>query len=209
LAGLLVIQFHSHHIQQLDDPLTEAIHSSNRFQISQSIDMNSIFLISAILAGTCLIFSDADQEKKDATAPPRVNTCYECTSARDPGCADEYEGSSKFPHEGKLKFNYSRNCADPDLLPYYRPGEPVPVAVGCRKILQEVDSNTRVVRQCAYQAPDGAYEVSGLKRTGNQGVRLFYYQCARDYCNGATRHNAAYMIFAFCASVISALVMRW
>jgi len=143
--------------------------------------------------------------QKNVSATPTVHRCYECTSILHPGCADAYEGDDKFPHEKVLKLNYSRNCAEDDLLPYYDPKGPKPVAVGCRKILQEVDGKTRIVRQCAYNKPDDTDEVSGMKRTGNQGVRLFYYQCPRDYCNAASKPNFILLlpfvfVFAFVAS---------
>lgn len=167
--------------------------------------MNSIFLISIAIASSFLIFSvEADEKAKNATT---VRRCYECTSVLHPGCADLYEGSEKFPHAGKLKYNYSKECSLPELQPYREPGKPAPVAVGCRKILQEVDGHTRVVRECAYTLPDGADEVVGLKRTGNQGVRLFYYQCPRDNCNGAARQSLT--LFAFLAPLVLALVTRW
>uniref|UniRef100_A0A915HYI8 Uncharacterized protein n=1 Tax=Romanomermis culicivorax TaxID=13658 RepID=A0A915HYI8_ROMCU len=54
-------------------------------------------------------------------------------------------------------------------------------AVGCRKVIQEVDEKPTIIRQCAY----GGENVNGLKRIGNKGVRLYYYQCDKDECNGA------------------------
>jgi len=173
--------------------------------------MNSILINSLLIASTFLVFSaSAADEKKPNQTTPTVRFCYECTSVLHPGCADGYDGSEKFPHESKLKFNYSKDCSSEDLLPHTEPGKPKPVAVGCRKILQEVDGKTRVVRECAYTKPEGADEVSGLKRTGNAGVRLFYYQCPRDYCNGAnSKHSAAFLLFSFFLPFVLAMVARW
>jgi hypothetical protein len=55
-------------------------------------------------------------------------------------------------------------------------------AVGCRKIIQEVDDGTRTIRECAYSGGDA----NGVKRTGNKGIRIFYYQCSGEGCNGST-----------------------
>jgi len=174
--------------------------------------MNSLLINFLLLASSSfLILAYAADEKKNTTTTPTVKFCYECTSVLHPGCADGYEGSDKFPHEGKLKYNYSKDCSAKDLLPFVEEGKPNPVAVGCRKILQEVDGKTRVVRECAYNKPDGSSdEVSGLKRTGNQGVRLFYYQCPRDYCNGAnSQFSKSFLLFSFFVPLILALVARW
>jgi hypothetical protein len=173
-----------------------------------SISINFLLLTSSFFIFSAVTVVKADPEKKNNTTPT-VRFCYECTSVLHPGCADGYEGSDKFPHEGKLKYNYSRDCSTSDNLPFTEEGKPKPVAVGCRKILQEVDSKTRVVRECAYTKSDGADEVSGLKRTGNQGVRLFYYQCPRDYCNGANSQSAAFFLLSFFLPFILALAARW
>jgi hypothetical protein len=161
-----------------------------------------LFLASIFFISTTFV----DGAEKNDSLAPTVRFCYECTSILHPGCADEFEGDTKFPHEKVLKYNYSRSCSDSDLLPYHEPGK-TPRAVGCRKILQEVDGKTRIVRQCAYTKPDDTDEVSGLKRTGNQGVRLFYYQCARDYCNSATKTTTT-AIFSIILTVIFAFVVR-
>ena len=55
-------------------------------------------------------------------------------------------------------------------------------AVGCRKIIQEVDDGQRTIRECAYSGGDA----NGVKRTGNKGIRIFYYQCSGEGCNGST-----------------------
>jgi len=136
-----------------------------------------------------------------------VRYCYECNSILHPGCADGFEGDNKFPHEKVLKYNYSRACSDSNLLPHTKKDDPPPRAVGCRKILQEVDGKTRIVRQCAYTKPEDSDEVNGMKRTGNQGVRLFYYQCARDYCNSATK-SVGLVILTIILPVIFAFVVR-
>uniref|UniRef100_A0A915HTB6 Uncharacterized protein n=1 Tax=Romanomermis culicivorax TaxID=13658 RepID=A0A915HTB6_ROMCU len=54
-------------------------------------------------------------------------------------------------------------------------------SVGCRKIIQNVDGNVSVVRECAYSGG----KMHGMKRMGNRGVRIFYYQCETDRCNAA------------------------
>lgn len=168
--------------------------------------MSSIFVVLVSLGALARVGA-ADQQKSNTTT---VRQCYVCTSAISPACADVYNNDNKFPHEKIVKEDFSRDCSSPDLIPYYDKdaGEKPLQAVGCRKILQEVDSATRVVRQCAYNAPEGVDEVNGLKRTGNQGVRLFYYQCSKDNCNAATSTGAILFVSLF-VPVILALIARW
>ncbi|CAD5234342.1 unnamed protein product [Bursaphelenchus xylophilus] len=60
-------------------------------------------------------------------------------------------------------------------------------ANSCRKILQTVDGDSGVVRECAYT---GDEEVDGKRRIGNKGIVLWLYQCFNDEpgkpCNSAS-----------------------
>jgi len=163
-------------------------------------------LISASIIGSVFGADQTPATKNDTK--PAIRSCYTCTSVLHPGCADSYEGSDKFPHEKVLKVNYSSLCAEKNNTPYTPPGQTPPKAVGCRKILQEVEGKTRVVRECAYTMPDEGDEVNGLKRTGNQGVRLFYYQCAKDYCNKVDKIRIENSIFVFFA-IILPTIFAW
>lgn len=81
--------------------------------------------------------------------------------------------------------------------------------VGCRKIEQEgftgfiktkifwfynnfnlVEGAITVVRQCAYEGD----EIKQLKRVGNKGVRMFYWQCTDDKCNAAGNVAASLLV---------------
>jgi len=163
----------------------------------------SILLLSIIVSLSSVVLA----EQKNETGPT-VRFCYECTSAMLPGCADDFERSEKFPHEKVLKFNYSRDCTLEAHMPFTPEGQKKPRAVGCRKILQEVEGKTRVVRECAYTKPDDGDEVNGLKRTGNQGVRLFYYQCAKDYCNSAQKNSISSIFMAIFSTFFLFFLVR-
>jgi hypothetical protein len=67
-------------------------------------------------------------------------------------------------------------------------------AIGCRKVVQEVDGITQIVRECAYSGID----VENLKRTGNKGIRMFYYQCSNNDENTILPCNTA--VFSSIAS---------
>lgn len=106
--------------------------------------------------------------------------CYNCVEGVDDGCGDPFKATEN---------NYLVDCDKPESRPKTADNEHrdefdfrEKKAKGCRKILQEIDDKTHVVRQCAYSGDD----VNGMKRTGNKGVRLYYYQCSSaDNCNGA------------------------
>jgi hypothetical protein len=98
-----------------------------------------------------------------------VRNCYTCNSAEDPDCDGEYDKMSWKKFES--------DCSTQEAAPK-TPGTWTPV--GCRKILQEVNGVFRTVRQCAY----GGDNVDGFKRTGNEGVRMWFYQCSDgNFCN--------------------------
>ncbi|CAJ0922653.1 unnamed protein product, partial [Mesorhabditis belari] len=59
-------------------------------------------------------------------------------------------------------------------------------AKGCRKIEQYVGKESQVIRECAYSGE----EVDGLKKTGNTGIQLYYYQCKGEGCNSSTLTSA-------------------
>jgi hypothetical protein len=47
---------------------------------------------------------------------------------------------------------------------------------------ESVEKDVRVMRECAYTGEN----VEGQKRTGNLGIRMYFYQCDKeDNCNGA------------------------
>ncbi|CAB3400357.1 unnamed protein product [Caenorhabditis bovis] len=85
--------------------------------------------------------------------------CFQCVSNEDSACAVNDESSLA---------KFKKTCEplkDGDFK-----GK---AAVGCRKITQSVQSEYSVVRECAYSGGP----VDGLKKTGNHGIQLYYYQC--------------------------------
>jgi len=118
--------------------------------------------------------------------------CYKCVSTIDNDCA-KYD-------EDLFEKSYKVDCLSEKEKPtsaVFSDSKPV----GCRKIVQEVEGEERIVRQCAFSGDN----VEGLKRTGNKGVRLFYYQCNGDLCNGAARVG---QMMAVMIALVLALVLR-
>lgn len=131
--------------------------------------------------------------------------CYECVQGVDEGCADPFSNETQVPVD----------CSSEKARPYVAKNEhrddlKYSMPIGCRKILQEIDDKTHVVRQCAYSGEN----VNGLKRVGNKGVRLFYYQCTGSKCNAApaTKVNPAsvllplFLLFSMAAVASSSRV---
>ncbi|PAV85804.1 hypothetical protein WR25_14392 [Diploscapter pachys] len=99
-------------------------------------------------------------------------SCYQCTSNEKPDC--ESSDVAKLAP-------FKKNC--PPLTDGQYKGKP---SIGCRKILQSIEGENSVVRECAY----AGNKVDGLKKTGNWAVHLHYYQCENtkpsEPCNGAS-----------------------
>ncbi|CAJ0575588.1 unnamed protein product, partial [Mesorhabditis spiculigera] len=75
-------------------------------------------------------------------------------------------------------------------------------AIGCRKIEQYVEDKKQTIRECAYSGE----EVDGLKKTGNNRIQLYFYQCNnKDGCNAGT---SASVLAAF-ASVVAVFAFRY
>ena len=111
--------------------------------------------------------------------------CYECNSAVDPLCGEEFEEAAF----SKFEVSCTASASKPKTTGPSGGWQPT----GCRKIVQEVQNSERIVRQCAYSGED----VDGFKRTGNEGVRLWYYQCSdNDFCNHASPIQAALFLVA-------------
>ncbi|VDL80631.1 unnamed protein product [Nippostrongylus brasiliensis] len=87
--------------------------------------------------------------------------CYQCVSTSD------NESDCEESDPAKLK-QFIKTC------PPLKEGTfKDSAAVGCRKIIQTVESRVSTIRECAYSGEP----VSGLKKTGNWGINMYYYQC--------------------------------
>ncbi|CAJ0567694.1 unnamed protein product, partial [Mesorhabditis spiculigera] len=75
-------------------------------------------------------------------------------------------------------------------------------AIGCRKIEQYVEEKKQTIRECAYSGE----EVDGLKKTGNNRIQLYFYQCNnKDGCNAGTSTS----VLAAFASVFAVFAFRY
>ncbi|GMR62885.1 hypothetical protein PMAYCL1PPCAC_33080, partial [Pristionchus mayeri] len=114
--------------------------------------------------------------------------CVQCTSEDHSDCAET----------GAVLAQFNKAC--PKLHSGAFNGAE---AIGCRKILQRTGDDHTVVRQCAYSGEN----VDGLRKTGNSGITLFYYQCDNAPgadglpCNGSPG-------FSLVASALVAVVAR-
>ncbi|CAD5229471.1 unnamed protein product [Bursaphelenchus okinawaensis] len=107
-------------------------------------------------------------------------SCYQCNSLTTG--QEVCEGSD----EKKLG-TYKKPC--PKLTDGALAGTE---ANSCRKIIQRVEGEEAIVRECAYT---GDEEVDGKRRIGNKGIVLYLYQCFNDEpgkpCNSASTLSLA------------------
>lgn len=123
----------------------------------------------------CLTLSLVLLRSVSFAVDPVVNECYECVEGVNEKCADPFD------LDDPVVKGYLKKCF-PNQLPKHPAFANKTQALGCRKILQEINEVIHVVRECAWSG-ENAHNV---KRTGNKGVRLFYYQCETEKCNTAT-----------------------
>lgn len=122
-----------------------------------------VILLIAVAGSTVLA-----EDMEEASTPIR---CIQCNSLNDNWCAATDE---VLEHADE----HSYTCNESPI----KGG----VAKGCRKTMQYIDvvadGEPRIIRECAYTGEN----VDGQKRTGNKGIRMYYYQCNdSDNCNGA------------------------
>ncbi|CAO4385597.1 unnamed protein product [Caenorhabditis nigoni] len=112
-------------------------------------------------------------------------SCYQCTSNEHPTCSVNDEGALE---------SFKKSC-DP-LSDGSLKGT---AAIGCRKITQNVEGVQSVVRECAYSGNN----VDGLKKTGNHGIQLYYYQCQNEQtgtpCNSVGAMSSIFSVLTLIA----------
>ncbi|XP_059056777.1 uncharacterized protein LOC131850542 [Achroia grisella] len=101
--------------------------------------------------------------------------CYDCNSAFDPRCGEEFDSFSL----GIV------NCSLRDPLEHLPPIEPTL----CRSIKMEIYGKVRVVRQCGYIADEDAEEKSCHRQASTGDVFVTYCSCTTDLCNSAHSIN--------------------
>ncbi|VDN29228.1 unnamed protein product [Cylicostephanus goldi] len=103
-------------------------------------------------------------------------SCYQCVSTSD--------------NEG--------DCSENDLEKLAPFNKPCPTleegtyagseAKGCRKIIQTVEAKKSVIRECAYTGET----VDGVKKTGNWGINMYYYQCENSVSSKLANCQASF-----------------
>uniref|UniRef100_A0A8R1ILK1 Protein quiver n=1 Tax=Caenorhabditis japonica TaxID=281687 RepID=A0A8R1ILK1_CAEJA len=102
--------------------------------------------------------------------------CFQCTSNENPTCTVNDEGALA---------SFKKACS-----PLGDGAMKGSAAIGCRKVTQSVEGVISTVRECAYSGEP----VDGLKKTGNHGIHLYYYQCENE--NAGTPCNSIGAIFS-------------
>ncbi|XP_035439110.2 uncharacterized protein LOC118268652 [Spodoptera frugiperda] len=117
--------------------------------------------------------------------------CYDCNSAYDPRCGEEFDSFSL----GIV------NCSLRDPPEHLEPIEPT----FCRSIKMEIYGKVRVVRQCGYLADNEIKERSCRRVVGNGDLFVTYCTCNTDLCNSGVAQN--YQQMALVSAVL--LLLLW
>ncbi|XP_061711486.1 uncharacterized protein LOC133520823 [Cydia pomonella] len=107
--------------------------------------------------------------------------CYDCNSAFDPRCGEEFDPFSL----GVV------NCSLRDPPDHINVSEPSI----CRSIKMEIYGKVRVVRQCGY-IEDDPNEKNCQRKAGNGDLFVTYCSCDTDLCNHAAKHGLAVVMMA-------------
>jgi hypothetical protein len=119
--------------------------------------------------------------------------CYVCNSA------ERYEGEAcKIVKNDTTSNQFLKNCNvefKDDGLNYTR----------CRKMIQDVEGEVRVVRSCAtWPAPEKPNKC--VDRTGTTKIKIHYCECSEDKCNEAVAIQASIISVASLAIFINVFI---
>ncbi|XP_047528839.1 uncharacterized protein LOC125065334 [Vanessa atalanta] len=110
--------------------------------------------------------------------------CYDCNSAFDPRCGEEFDPFSL----GVV------NCSLRDPPEHIDPVAPT----FCRVIKMEIYGKLRIVRTCGFLEEETGVHMC-KRQTGNGDLFVTYCTCNTDLCNGAPTldHNLVLILTAF------------
>uniref|UniRef100_A0A0N4ZMQ0 Protein sleepless n=1 Tax=Parastrongyloides trichosuri TaxID=131310 RepID=A0A0N4ZMQ0_PARTI len=114
-----------------------------------------------------LILSQLIHSNEDSTGV----WCYDCNSKNNKGCIDEYQ---KFENECPIH-NVNESFS---LSP-----------TGCRKIIQIVDNDMTIIRECAYSGD----VYTNYINLGSVGIKRIMTQCIEDFCNSKSKIKSEYI----------------
>ncbi|CAH1367017.1 unnamed protein product [Tenebrio molitor] len=120
--------------------------------------------------------------------------CYECNSAYDPRCGDPFNPYTIGKVNCSMKRPLNHNIKVPPTL--------------CRKTVQKVQGNIRVIRGCGY-IPDDRDDKACLVRTGTHDVHVRYCACKHSLCNrGNVQSSPSRIALGATVLAITRLVQR-
>jgi len=116
--------------------------------------------------------------------------CYVCNSG------ERYQGEAcKIIGNDSISNDFLKNCNvdfEDDHLNYTR----------CRKMVQDVEGEVRVVRSCATW-PDPEKPNKCVDRTGTTKIKIHYCECIGDKCNEAISvHASIFLVTLVLASSV-------
>ncbi|GBP18571.1 hypothetical protein EVAR_14340_1 [Eumeta japonica] len=118
--------------------------------------------------------------------------CYDCNSAYDPRCGEEFDSFSL----GII------NCSlrdPPEHLPHLE-------STICRSIKMEINGKVRIVRKCGYIVDPAPEESSCQRRSGFHEMYVTYCACDTDLCNRADAAAGPAMTLTLSAVIAYAAV---
>jgi len=146
-----------------------------------------LFVISLLIHSSLSSESVHHHGRNESAGPLR---CYQCNSG------DGYDGPACDPDEidEEFKSRYLHPCSTDDGLEYNH----------CRKIVQTVEGETRVVRSCATEGKGGD-EDRCVDRVGTIRIKIKYCECYDNECNSAPEQNVIMTSLIVTSSILSVI----
>jgi len=143
---------------------------------------------------TCVLHSSSsEQSSSNATSVGKPMYCYQCNSAVG------YEGPTCDPEAIDQKFKNSFYHKCPSDAVYTR----------CRKMVQSVDGETRVVRSCATEGKIGEKDRC-IDRVGTAKIKIKYCECVnsdeKNPCNSSPNQNTVVTLLMMMSAFFSSLL---
>ncbi len=111
--------------------------------------------------------------------------CWECNSAYDKRCGDDFDGYSVALVDCDQRQNLVQHL-DHEFGEWVESGDATESAALCRKTTQTVEGETRVIRGCGWVKNfDSLRGRSCFNRAGTKEIQMFHCVCDTDSCNGA------------------------
>jgi len=142
----------------------------------------------AVIASSCLVITFIN--------PVSGIKCWECNSAYDKRCADPFQNITT------ELVDCDQRGSEMTHLPLKADNTSYTKANICRKTIQTVNENTRVIRACGWIPNDEQFkDRECYTKSGTNQVMVFHCVCYSDKCNASPSFTASTILVLVLSAV--------